>query len=105
LKSTNPSSIIRIAGSGTSSDFQNRNGVPNNKRFTKPDKKRGDSNNQDGPNNRRPSLRVGTGKKRGVDASQRRGSLRKRDRSAEKTARADAALERKTVYLPEYVMF
>lgn len=56
----------------------------------------------DGKNNRRASLRIGTGKKgRGAAISQRRGSLKKRDKSAEKAARAEAAMERKTVQLPE----
>ncbi len=53
---------------------------------------------------KRPSLRVGTGKKgRKAMGNQRRGSLKKRDRSAQKAARAEAAVERKTVTLPEYV--
>jgi hypothetical protein len=51
------------------------------------------------------SLRIGTGgrKGRGAELSQRRGSLKKRNRSADRAARAEAAIERKTVYLPEYV--
>ena len=61
------------------------------------------SNDNRGPP-RRQSLRLGTGKKgRGAELSRRRGSLRKRDRSAEKEARAVAAAERNTVQLPEYV--
>ncbi|KAL7579875.1 hypothetical protein ACA910_004885 [Epithemia clementina (nom. ined.)] len=56
----------------------------------------------DGRNARRPSLRLGTGKGgRGAELNQRRGSLRKRDRTAEKEAKIEAALERKTVVLPE----
>lgn len=63
---------------------------------------RGDGAQGDQRNNRRASLRIGTGKKgRGAALSQRRGSLKKRDRSAEKAARAEAAVERKTVFLPE----
>jgi len=51
------------------------------------------------------TLRVGTGKKgRAAESSQRRGSLKKRDRSNEKALKAEAALERKTVNLPEYVL-
>lgn len=51
---------------------------------------------------RRPSLRVGTGKKgRRAMGNQRRGSLKKRDRSAEKAMRAEAAMERNTVSLPD----
>jgi hypothetical protein len=47
---------------------------------------------------------MGTTKKgRAAESSQRRGSLRKRDRSLEKAMRAEAAVERKTVALPEYV--
>lgn len=56
--------------------------------------------NDRGP--KRPSLRLGTGKKgRGAEISSRRGSLRKKDRSAEKAQKAEAALERNTVNLPE----
>ena len=67
-------------------------------------KKRRDGVNDGRP--RRQSLRLGTGKKgRGAELRQRRGSLRKRDRSSEKEARAAAAVERKTVQLPEYVYF
>eukprot|EP00977_Amphora_coffeiformis_P003682 scaffold710_cov171-Amphora_coffeaeformis.AAC.51 len=59
--------------------------------------------NRAGP--RRTSLRIGTGRKgRGAELSRRRGSLRKRDRSADKEAKAMAAAERKTVFLPEYVL-
>ena len=51
---------------------------------------------------RRASLRVGTGKKgRAAEITQRRGSLRRRDRSADKAAKEEAAIERKTVHLPE----
>lgn len=60
----------------------------------------GGGENARGP--RRPSLRVGTGKKgRRAMGNQRRGSLKKRDRSAAKAARAEAAVERNTVSLPE----
>lgn len=60
----------------------------------------GEENAPRGP--KRPSLRVGTGKKgRRAMGNQRRGSLKKRDRSAEKAARAEAAVERNTVSLPE----
>lgn len=56
----------------------------------------------DGRNQRKTSLRIGPGRKgRGAELSQRRGSLKKRDRSAEKAMKAEAALERKTVNLPE----
>jgi hypothetical protein len=48
-------------------------------------------------------LRLGTtGRKaRAASLSSRRGSLRKRDRTAEKEAKAEAAEERRTVALPE----
>lgn len=51
------------------------------------------------------SLRVGgAGRKgRSAELTQRRGTLKRRDRAGAKEARAEAALERKTVYLPEYV--
>ena len=54
---------------------------------------------------RKTSLRIGTSRKgRGAELSSRRGSLKKKDRRADKAARAEAAIERKTVYLPEYVL-
>ena len=51
------------------------------------------------------SLRVGgAGRKgRSAELTQRRGTLKRRDRAGQKEARADAALERRTVYIPEYV--
>jgi hypothetical protein len=65
-------------------------------------RKRPDDDNR-GPA-RRQSLRVGTGKKgRGAELRQRRGSLRRRDRTAEKEAKEAAAIVRNTVQLPEYV--
>lgn len=55
-----------------------------------------------GDENRKPSLRIGnSGRRGGSRGNSRRGSLRKRDRSAEKLAREEAALERKTVSLPD----
>lgn len=52
--------------------------------------------------NRKTSLRIGTGKKgRTAEINGRRGSLRRRDRSSQKAAKEEAAIERKTVYLPE----
>ena len=69
-------------------------------------KKRWGKKKEDGPGGdpqrRRQSLRLGTGKKgRAAEISQRRGSLKKRDRTAQKMAKAEAAIERKTVNLPE----
>lgn len=54
-------------------------------------------------NSRRTSLRVVAGSRsgRGAELNQKRGSLRKRDRTAEKEAKIEAALERRTVFLPE----
>ena len=50
----------------------------------------------------RNSLGIGTGKKgRSAEKNMKRGSLRRRDRSAEKAARLEAAIERKTVSLQE----
>lgn len=66
---------------------------------------RGSSNDGSPRSKRRTSLRIGTGRKgRGAELTQRRGSLKKRDRSAEKEAKLEAALERKTIQLPEYVL-
>jgi hypothetical protein len=49
-------------------------------------------------------LRVKTGRKgRAAELSQRRSTLKKRDRTADKIYKAEAALERKTVVIPEYV--
>lgn len=63
---------------------------------------RGRGDDGDG-RNRRQSLRIGTSGKKGRSAelSRRRGSLKKRDRSAAKAAREEAAIERRTVQLPE----
>ena len=50
----------------------------------------------------RNSLRIGTGKKgRSAEKNNRRGSLKKRDRSKEKMMKEEAALERRTIQLPE----
>lgn len=51
----------------------------------------------------RNSLRIGNGGKRGrsTEKNASRGSLRRRDRSQEKEMRVQAAIERKTVQLPE----
>lgn len=55
--------------------------------------------------NRKSTLRVQSGRKgRAAELSQRRSSLKKRDRTAERVAKAEAALERKTVQIPEYVI-
>ena len=52
------------------------------------------------------SLRIGTGKKgRQASISQRRGTLKKRDRSREKALKEERALERRTVVLSEWVIF
>lgn len=49
----------------------------------------------------RVSLRVGTGKRgRQSNLQQRRGSLRKKDRSKEKALKEERAIERRTVVLP-----
>ncbi|KAG7360995.1 initiation factor 2 [Nitzschia inconspicua] len=66
--------------------------------------RRDEEKGQDDSRNRgKTSLRLGTtGRKgRAADLSSRRGSLRKRDRSAEKEAKAEAAEQRRTVSLPE----
>lgn len=56
----------------------------------------------DGPRRQRVNLRIGTGKKgRQAQRSQKRGSLRRRDRTAEKEAKEEAAIERRTISLPE----
>jgi hypothetical protein len=60
-------------------------------------RKRGDIGSR---NEGRNSLRIGSGT--GAQP-QRRGSLKKRNRTAYKEAKEEAAIERKTVYLPEYV--
>jgi hypothetical protein len=55
-------------------------------------------------NKRKTSLRLGTSRKgRAAEVLSRRGSLKKRDRRSQREARAEAAIERKTVIVPEYV--
>jgi len=74
------------------------------RRKRQPGKRRdgGGAGSDDRRNARRNSLRIGTGKKaRAASLSSRRGSLRKRDRTAEKEARAEAAEERRTVVIPD----
>lgn len=61
---------------------------------------------RDGRNRGKTSLRLrSSGGKRGRSAeiNARRGSLKRKDRSAEKAAKEEAAIERKTVRLPECV--
>ena len=61
---------------------------------------------EDEGSKRKASLRLGTSRKgRAAEMLNRRGSLKKRDRRAEREARIEAAIERKTVVLPEYVEF
>lgn len=100
--------IINIDGdnagsSAPSKDYGRAQRKPGRKRGKEGENPEKDS---DGKNNRRASLRIGTGRKgRGAgEMSRRRGSLKKRDRTAEKQAREDARLERKTVNLPEGAM-
>lgn len=74
------------------------------KRKAKPGKQRKDERDDqaDVRNQRKTSLKLGTGRKgRAAETSGRRGSLRKRDRTAEKEAKLAAAEERRTVRLPE----
>lgn len=65
--------------------------------------KRKENASRDGRNRGKASLRVGTGRRgrSAAEISARRGSLKRKDRSAQKAAKAEAALERKTVNLPE----
>ena len=52
---------------------------------------------------RRASLRIGTGKKgRAASLTSRRGSLKKRDRSSQKEAKAEMRLKRRTVQIPDH---
>jgi Translation initiation factor IF-2, N-terminal region len=50
---------------------------------------------------RKTSLRIDSSGRSGVEMAQRRGSLKKRDRSTVKAMKAEAAIERRTVVLPE----
>ena len=78
-------------------------GMKDKKRRVKPGKRNDDGDESEGGRNvRKESLRIGTGKKgRQASLTTRRGSLKKKDRTSEKEAKAEAALERRTVYLPE----
>lgn len=62
-----------------------------------------DGDGDDSRNRGKTSLRIGTNSRKGRAAalSSRRGSLRKRDRTAEREARAEAAEQRRTVSLPD----
>jgi translation initiation factor IF-2 len=57
------------------------------------------------PKRRNTSLRIGTGKKgRRAEVMGRRGSLKKRDRRADKEDRMERAMERRMVFLPDTPM-
>jgi hypothetical protein len=70
-------------------------------------RKKNDAQEQqdDSRNRGKTSLRLGTTgrKSRAASLTSRRGSLRKRDRTAEREAKAEAAEQRRTVSLPECV--
>jgi hypothetical protein len=59
----------------------------------------------DGRVDRKANLKIKTGRKgrSAAELSRRRSTLKKRDRTADKIYKAEAALERKTVVIPEYV--
>lgn len=62
---------------------------------------RGGGRFDDGGGRGRVSLRIGSGKRgRQSEVQQRRGSLRKKDRSREKALKEERAIERRTVKLP-----
>jgi hypothetical protein len=90
--------------SGGDKDSNNSSMGPDKRRRAPAKKKeeRG-GGNDDGRPVRRASLRIGTGKKgRAASLTSRRGSLKKRDRSSQKEAKAERALERRTVELPDH---
>lgn len=72
------------------------------KRKAKPGKQRGEEDSES-RNTGKTSLRMGPSGRKGREAqlSSRRGSLKKRDRTSEKEAKAAAAEERRTVSLPD----
>ncbi len=98
---TNFSSLfLSFSDAGPASTAPSKDG----KRKVKPGKQRKDERDDspDARNQRKTSLKLGTGRKgRSAEVSGRRGSLKKRDRSAQKEARVAAAEERRTVRLPE----
>ena len=98
------SSAVASDGPAPEKDFSRSRRVPAAK--TGRTGKATDNNNNNSEENqrkRKTSLRITSGR-RGSELTQRRGSLRKRDRSREREAKLEAALERRTVYLPEYVV-
>lgn len=85
---------------GPKRDYKNKSAFRKDERG--PRKRGGMDDDRDSRNTGRTSLRLGTGRKgRGAELSQRRGSLKKRDRTAEREAREEAAIERRTVHLPK----
>jgi hypothetical protein len=76
-------------------------------RKAKPGAKKGTSAADDDERRKgKQSLRLGTSRKgRAAEVLNRRGSLKRRDRRSEREAKAEAAIERKTVYLPECVLY
>jgi len=96
--------VVSNNGPSPEKESGRRRGPPRSRQ--QPQRADGNGDTDSPRSKRRTSLRIGTtGRKgRGAELSQRRGSLKKRDRRAEKEARAEAAVERKTVELPEYVV-
>jgi hypothetical protein len=75
-------------------------GTDDRKRGPKVKAKKFGADDDRGP--KRPSLGIGTGKKgRAAQGNMRRSSLKKRNRTADKERKAEAAVERKTVRLAE----
>lgn len=72
----------------------------NDRRKRQPGSRRAPPQNRDGANRGKTSLRIDNSGRRQRRRSNR-GTLRKRDRTAEKEARAEAAEERRTIRLPE----
>jgi len=73
----------------------------NDKRKRQPGSRRTpQGQNRDGPNRGKTSLRLGNSGRR-QRRSSNRGTLRKRDRTAEREARAEAADERRKITIPE----
>ena len=77
-------------------------GPAKNDRRTKGQGKKGRHGDDENSRNRgKTSLRIGSGRKGNRGNGRSRGSLKKRDRTAEKEAKEAAAEERRTVALPE----
>jgi len=98
---SSPGTKFSSGGGGGPSGGADSGFSRNDRRKRQPGNRRApQGQNRDGPNRGKTSLRLDTSGRR-QRRSSNRGTLRKRDRTAEREAKAEAAEERRTISLPE----